>query len=86
MKKMIKTAAISYKEGNKVGGMTSLCSTIENTRKVALPVSNECVKFIICRNCFWCASILSGGGSMLENCPNCSIGMLDIIPLYQSLA
>jgi hypothetical protein len=80
MNGMIETE-ISHKEGNKVAVMTLITPSIDNTRKAEPPAGKEHAKFIICMNCFWCASLLNGGCSMLETCPNCSTGMLEIIPL-----
>ncbi len=80
MKDMIETA-ISHKEGDKIATVTTFInSRIDVMRKVE-PISKEHAKFMICRNCFWCASLLSRKCSMLETCPNCSAGMLDVIPL-----
>ena len=43
--------------------------------------TRECTKFTMCRNCFWCASILSAKHFLNEECPNCSLDMLDSIPI-----
>lgn len=81
MKEMIETA-ISHKEGDRVAAIKIFInSRIDVMRTVEPYASNEHAKFIICRNCFWCASLLSRGCSMLGTCPNCSAGMLDVIPL-----
>jgi hypothetical protein len=40
--------------------------------------SRDFMYFMICRNCFWCASFLSGH-RMTENCPTCSLDVLEAI-------
>ena len=38
------------------------------------------INFIICRNCFWCASLLESG-IFIERCPGCSNNTLEAIPI-----
>jgi len=38
------------------------------------------INFIICRNCYWCASLL-GEGIFIKRCPGCSESMLEAIPI-----
>ena len=47
-------------------------------------LSQERTNFMICRNCSWCASILSAKHFITEKCPSCSIDMLESIPLAQN--
>jgi hypothetical protein len=42
--------------------------------------TNPYASFIICNNCFWCASVL-GQPSLMSRCPLCALNMLDEIPL-----
>ena len=59
--------------------------TVSNQRQTEQQYcSGECTNFMICRNCFWCASILSAKHFITEKCPNCSIDMLESIPLAQN--
>jgi hypothetical protein len=39
------------------------------------------MSFIICGNCFWCASLLAARTPNEHRCPNCSKNMLESIPL-----
>lgn len=46
--------------------------------------SRERTNFMICNNCFWSASILSAKHFITEKCPNCSLDVLESIPLAQN--
>ena len=43
--------------------------------------SRYCMNFIICRNCFWCATLLGTKQRKSENCPICFLDVLEAIPL-----
>jgi len=59
--------------------------TVSNRRQTEQQYcSGECTNFMICRNCFWCASILNVEHFITEKCPNCSIDMLESIPLARN--
>lgn len=36
--------------------------------------------FVLCRSCFWCASLVGGD---LQSCPTCSGRTLDCIPVFE---
>jgi hypothetical protein len=55
--------------------------TINNPSQTEKYGARGRMKFVICRNCFWCASLLSAKYFMSENCPNCSLDMLEAIPI-----
>ena len=44
-------------------------------------LSKEYASFVICKNCIRCASYLSSNLFGAENCSNCSLDMLEAIPL-----
>jgi hypothetical protein len=60
-------------------------ATNENQKQVAKRYGSNFghhnISFIICRNCFWCASLLSIRASNEHICPNCSKNKLESIPI-----
>ncbi|MEO9362687.1 MAG: hypothetical protein ABI348_02185 [Nitrososphaera sp.] len=48
--------------------------TVESQRRIA-PVN-----FVICNECFWCASLLLGAGS-INGCPSCHKNALEEVPV-----
>lgn len=49
-------------------------ATVSSQRRIA-PVN-----FVICNECFWCASLLLGLGSV-ERCPSCHKNALETVPV-----
>ena len=43
-------------------------------------------QFLICNNCFWCASYLSHNHHYIENCPVCRSDRMEAIPISQKEA
>ncbi len=37
--------------------------------------------FLLCRSCFWCASVLNGMHSTFSTCPSCMNSVLESMPL-----
>lgn len=44
--------------------------------------SGESACFIICNECFWCASLLVAGS--VRACPSCSRSMIEVMPLARN--
>ena len=53
---------------------------LTNLGKTSGNIANPYASFIICNNCFWCASVLVQP-SLMSRCPLCAINMLEEIPL-----
>ena len=58
--------------------------TIDDLIQAKQYLSKECTNFVICRDCFWCASVLSSKYFLAKNCPSCSLDMLEAIPIAQN--
>ena len=50
------------------------------SNKVYLGTSEAC--FIICKNCFWCASLLNSKESY-PKCPGCQEAIMDSMPIVE---
>ena len=54
---------------------------ISNLGQIKEHIDIDGINFVICRSCFWCASIFIFKHPPAENCPNCSLAMLESIPI-----
>lgn len=44
---------------------------------------SERANFVICNECFWCASFL-GTESAIKTCPSCSKNAIEVIPVFRN--
>ena len=58
--------------------------TISDVEQMNENIDINGIIFVICRSCFWCTSILSIKHFLAENCPNCSLAMLESIPIMSN--
>ncbi len=54
-----------------------------NAPTIASRITVERANFVICNECFWCASSL-GAESTIERCPSCYKNAIEVMPVFHN--